>query len=122
MSEDRITVALRGLEVVGRHGVHAEERERGQRFVVDLEVELASAAATASDALADTLDYAALADAVAEIVAGEPVALLERLAAMIADAALADPAARAVTVTVSKPEVALPHRVAASAVTLHRSR
>jgi 7,8-dihydroneopterin aldolase/epimerase/oxygenase len=122
MSEDRITVGLRGLEVFGRHGVHPAEREVGQPFVVDVEVELASAAAAASDDLADTLDYAALADAVARIVGGPPVALLERLAAMIADAALADPAARAVTVTVSKPQVALPHRVEASVVTLRRSR
>jgi dihydroneopterin aldolase len=122
MSEDRITVGLRGLEVFGRHGVHTAEREAGQPFVVDVEVELASAAAAASDDLADTLDYAALADAVARIVGGPSVALLERLAAMIADAALADPAARAVTVTVSKPQVALPHRVEASVVTLRRSR
>lgn len=122
MSAGDLTVRIEGLEAFGRHGVAPAERELGQRFVVDLELELASSAATASDDLADTVDYAALADTVAAIVAGPPVALLERLAALIADRALAEPLARAVTVTVRKPHVALPHPVAATAVTLRRER
>jgi dihydroneopterin aldolase len=120
MSADGLTVSIRGLEAFGFHGVLPAERELGQRFVVDLHLELASAVATESDDLADTVDYAALADAVAAIVAGPPVALLERLAGAIADRALAEPGARAVTVTVRKPHVALAHPVAASAVTLRR--
>jgi dihydroneopterin aldolase len=119
---DAITVRLRGLEVFGRHGVHAPERELGQRFVVDVDVEMERAVAATSDDLTDTLDYAALADAVAAIVAGPPVALLERLAGMVADRALAEPGARAVTVTVHKPHVAIPHTVAEAAVTLRRAR
>jgi dihydroneopterin aldolase len=122
VSAGDLTIRIEGLEVFGRHGVEPAERELGQRFVVDLELELASSAATASDDLADTADYAALADAVAAIVAGPPVALLERLAALIADRALAEPLARAVTVTVRKPHVALAHPVAATAVTLRRER
>jgi 7,8-dihydroneopterin aldolase/epimerase/oxygenase len=119
---DALTVRLRGLEVFGRHGVHPPERELGQRFVVDVDVEMERAVAAESDDLADTLDYAALADAVAAIVAGPPVALLERLAGMVADRALAEPGARAVTVTVHKPHVAIPHTVAEAAVTLRRAR
>jgi len=122
MSEDRLVVRLRGLEVFGRHGVHAAERELGQRFVVDLHLELAGARATATDDLADTVDYAALADAVAGLVAGPPVALLERLAALIADRVLAEPGVAAVEVTVHKPHVALPQAVAETAVTLRRTR
>ena len=33
-------VSIHGLEAFGRHGVHDAERELGQRFVVDLELEL----------------------------------------------------------------------------------
>jgi len=117
---ERMTVAIRGLEAFGRHGVLAAETALGQRFVVDLEIELAGTAASRSDDLADTVDYAALADAVAAIVAGPPVALLERLAGMIADRALAEPGARAVEVVVRKPHVALPHTVAETAVSLRR--
>lgn len=122
MSEERCWVRLRGLEVFGRHGVHAAERELGQRFVVDLDLELADARAAATDDLADTVDYAALADAVAGLVAGSPVALLERLAGLIADRALAEPGVAAVEVTVRKPHVALPHTIAETAVTLRRTR
>ena len=121
MSEDRLTVALAGLEAFGRHGVYAAETELGQRFVVDVTMTLSGSAATLSDALGDTVNYAALADAVVAIVAGPPVALLERLAGLIADRALAEPGVAAVEVTVHKPHVAIPHTVAESAVTLRRS-
>lgn len=116
-----LTVRLRGLEAFGRHGVLNAERSLGQRFVVDLTVELRDEAATRSDALVDTIDYASLADAVCALVSGPPVALLERLAGMIADLVLEDPRARAVEVTVRKPHVAIPHTVAESAVTLRRA-
>lgn len=120
MSPDALTVSIHGLEAFGFHGVLPAERELGQRFVVDVDLELAAAVSTESDDLADTVDYAALADAVAAIVAGPPVALLERLAGAIADRALQEPGARTVTVTVRKPHVALAHPVAATAVTLRR--
>jgi dihydroneopterin aldolase len=121
VSDDVLTVSIRGLEAFGYHGVLAPERELGQRFVVDLDLELSGAAATASDDLADTVDYAALADAVAGIVGGPPFALLERLAGAIADRALREPGARSVSVTVRKPHVALAHPVAETAVTLRRA-
>lgn len=121
MSADLLTVRITGLEVFGRHGVLAAETELGQRFVVDLEITLRDAVASATDGLADTVDYAALAGAVAEIVAGPPVALLERLAGLIADRALREPHAAEVVVTVRKPHVAVPQTVVETAVTLRRS-
>lgn len=120
MSEDRLYVSLTGLQAFGRHGVHAAETELGQRFTVDLTLTLSDSRATASDALGDTVDYAALADAVVAIVSGSPVALLERLAGLIADRALAEAGVAGVSVTVHKPHVAIPHTVAESAVTLRR--
>jgi dihydroneopterin aldolase len=122
VSGDRLVVRLRGLEVFGRHGVHAAERDLGQRFVVDLALELADAVSARTDDLADTVDYAALAGAVAELVGGPPVALLERLAGMIADRVLEERGVAAVEVTVRKPHVALPQTVTETAVTLRRSR
>ena len=121
MSGDRLTVMLAGLEVFGRHGVHAAEAELGQRFVVDLEITLSHSGASRSDDLGETVDYAGLADDVAAIVAGPPVTLLERLAGMIADRALAEPHAAEVRVTVRKPHVAIPYTVTESAVTLRRT-
>ena len=121
MSGDRLQVMLTGLEVFGRHGVLAAETALGQRFVVDLEITLSHSEASRSDDLADTVDYAGLADDVAAIVAGPPFALLERLAGAIADRALAEPHAAEVLVRVRKPHVAIPHRVRESAVTLRRA-
>jgi 7,8-dihydroneopterin aldolase/epimerase/oxygenase len=121
VSGDALTVHIRGLEAFGHHGVLDAERELGQRFVVDLAVELADPASTRTDGLVDTVDYASLADAVRALVSGPPVALLERLAGMIADLVLEDPRARAVTVTVRKPHVAIAPPVTETAVTLRRA-
>jgi 7,8-dihydroneopterin aldolase/epimerase/oxygenase len=122
VSEDLLTVTIRGLEAFGRHGVHPAEAELGQTFVVDVSLTLVNAVAAATDELADTVDYAALADAVVAIVAGPPFALLERLAGAIADRALAEPGVREVVVTVRKPHVALPHALRDTSVTLRRVR
>jgi len=121
MSGGDLTVRVRGLEAFGHHGVLAAEQSLGQRFVVDLDIELRDALASRTDELVDTVDYASLSDAVCALVSGPPVALLERLAGMIADLVLEDPRTRAVTVTVRKPHVALRHTVAETAVTLRRA-
>ena len=98
---DRIT--LRGLRVHGHHGVLPAEREHGQEFVIDVDLEVDTRPASASDNLSDTVDYAALSDRVAGVVSGEAVDLIETLAARIADVCLADSQVRAVTVEVHKP-------------------
>jgi len=117
-----VVVRIRGLEVYGRHGVHDAERVLGQRFVVDVDMVLAHDRSTTSDELADTVDYATIADDVADIVGGEPVALLEHLCRVIADRVLADPVVAAVTVTVAKPQVAIRHVLDDVSVTLHVDR
>lgn len=119
---DSVVVRIDGLEVFGRHGVLAAETELGQRFVVDLRLLLSACPGVEDDRLEGTVDYAALADGVATIVAGPPSALLEHLAGRIADHALRQELVAEVEVTVHKPHVAIPHRVAATAVTLTRRR
>jgi FolB domain-containing protein len=117
-----VVVRIRGLEVGGRHGVHEAERVLGQRFVADIDMVLAHDRSTTTDDLADTVDYATIADDVADIIAGEPVALLERLCRIIADRVLAEPVVAAVTVTVAKPQVAIRHVLDDVSVTLHVER
>lgn len=102
MTADRIELV--GLRVHGRHGVLPAERETGQVFVVDATLEVDISAAAASDDLADTVDYAALAQRLAAIVAGEPVDLIETLAERLAGTCLADTRVRAVEIAVHKPE------------------
>ncbi len=97
-------VALTGLRVRGHHGVLAAERTDGQDFVVDAVLELDLRRAGASDDLADTVDYGLLATRLAAVVAGEPVDLLETLAARLAEVCLADGRVVSVEVTVHKPD------------------
>jgi dihydroneopterin aldolase len=117
-----LVVRIRGLEVAGRHGVHEAERILGQRFVVDIDMVLADDRPSRTDDLAHTVDYALIADEVAGIVGGEPVALLEHLCRIIADRVLAEPIVQAVTVTVAKPQVAIRHVLDDVSVTLHVER
>ncbi|HEY1428572.1 MAG TPA: dihydroneopterin aldolase [Candidatus Tumulicola sp.] len=112
-------IRLRGIRAYGKHGVFEYERERAAPFDIDLAVELELANAARSDDLADTLDYAALHARVVRIVRYESYALLERLAAEIADAVLSDPRVRAVDVTVAKPQIL---DGATPSVTLQRRR
>jgi len=101
-------IELRGLRVRGRHGVLAAERELGQEFVVDLALELDTRAAAGSDDVRDTVHYGEVAEDVAAVVAGEPVALLERLAQRVADVVLARERVLAVEVAVHKPQAPIP--------------
>jgi dihydroneopterin aldolase len=115
-------VRLTGLRVYGYHGVFEHERRFGQTFVVDAELELSTAAAAASDDLADTVHYGELATRLAAVLSGEPVNLLETLAARLADECLTDPRVDAATVTVHKPQAPIPLTFADVAVTIRRDR
>ena len=117
---DRIT--LTGLRVRGHHGVYDFERAEGQDFVVDVELELDLGPAAASDDVTDTVHYGELAGRLAEVVAGEPVNLIETLADRLAGVCLADHRVSAATVTVHKPGALIPQEFADVAVTLRRER
>jgi dihydroneopterin aldolase len=115
-------ILLRGLRFVGYHGVFATERERGQPFVVDLDLELPLASAGHADALELTVDYGAVALQVRAIVEGEPVQLIETLAERIAARVLASTPVERVRVRVDKPEAPLPVAFTSVAVEIVRER
>ena len=115
------TITLTGLRGRGYHGVYDREREQGQDFVVDVTLELDLSAPAASDDVADTVDYGELAGRLMAIITGDPVNLIETLAARLADACLADARVGAATVTVHKPQAPIPHDFADVCVTLRRA-
>jgi dihydroneopterin aldolase len=117
---DRDRIELRGLRVVGTHGVLPEEQSRAQPFEVDLDLEADLGPAGRSDRLADTVDYGALAEQVAAVVSGERHALLERLAARIADTVLDDRRVTSVTVTLRKLRPPVPVDMASAGVRVVR--
>ena len=103
---DRILV--RNLRVFGHHGVLPEEAERGQVFVIDLDLSLDLEPAGRSDDLERTIDYGGLTGRVAELVAVRRRNLVEAVAQDVADLILADGRVREVRVRVSKPNAPLP--------------
>jgi len=103
--EDRL--ALRNMRFQARHGVLPHEKTDAQPFEVDLVLHADLSAAARTDALADTVDYAALFDLVRAIVTGPSFDLVEALADAVARAVLTatDPGlVDAVEVRVRKPQ------------------
>lgn len=75
---------VHGLEVFGRHGVEDDERRDGQIFLYDLELEVGDAGS--SDRIEDAVDYREVVARVQEVSDSNDFALLEALAAAVADA------------------------------------
>jgi dihydroneopterin aldolase len=98
-----ITVELRGLRLFGRHGVHAHEKENGQDFVFDVDLEVGERGS--SDRLEDAVDYREVALAVQEVSDARSYDLLEALAGAVADELLRRFSAERVLVRVVKPAV-----------------
>ena len=98
-----ITVELRGLEIRGRHGVTDEERQRAQRFLYDVELDVDDAAL--SDRLGDTVDYVEVAECIRSVSDARSYSLVEALAAAAADAVAERFSVARVRVRVRKPEV-----------------
>lgn len=116
---DRLT--LHGVRARGRHGAHEHERATGQTFVVDATLSLDTHAAAATDDLEKTIDYGAVAQQLVDIVEGEPVQLIETLAARLASACLDRPGVQEVEITVHKPEAPLTVPFDDVTITIHRS-
>ena len=113
-----IVVEVEGLEVAGRHGVLAREREEGQPFLYDLRLEVGDGAL--SDRIEDAVDYRLVVECVRRLSDARQFALLEALAAAVADAILEEFPVERVAVRVRKRPADLP--VAYTAATVERAR
>jgi dihydroneopterin aldolase len=120
-SGDRIEI--RGLRVLGTHGVLPEERTRAQPFEVDVDLELDLGPAGDTDDLADTVDYGDTVARIVDVVAGErSYRLLETLAGVIASEALVDPRVASATVAIRKLRPPLAAELDSVGVRITRSR
>lgn len=121
MTGDRIEV--RGLRVLARVGVLPFEREQDQPVEIDLDLVVDLEPAGQSDELVETVHYGEVCDAVCAAVQASPVALLERLAAVVADTALDhDERIEAVEVAVRKLRPPVAQHLATTGVRIHRGR
>jgi dihydroneopterin aldolase len=115
-------IELQGLVVFGHHGYLEEERRLGQRFFVDLWVDVAGNA-TETDRIDETVDYRRLAALVREVFAGPERLLLEGLAGSVADGIVERfPSVEHARVRVRKPDVVLDPPVDHAAVIVERTR
>jgi 7,8-dihydroneopterin aldolase/epimerase/oxygenase len=98
-----ITVEVRDLRVFGRHGVHAAEREHGQDFLFDVELEVGERGT--SGLLEDAVDYVEVARVVQDVSDARYFSLLEALATAVADELERRFSPKRLRVRVRKPEV-----------------
>jgi len=110
-----VIIELQGLELFGYHGVLEEEKENGQKFWYDLELEVGGWGAT--DRIEEAVDYRLVVDAVREV-NERRFELLEALAATVAETLMERFAVARVKVRVRKRPPGLP--VEFSAVTAER--
>ena len=105
-------IRISGLTLHGHHGVFDEEKRDGQTFVVDLVIELDGREAGTTDTLDHTVDYSKVTDAVAQVVTGDSVDLIETLAYKVGDVVVGFGGVIAVDVTIHKPDAPVGHPVA----------
>ena len=116
-------ILLEGMQFYAYHGVNPEERVLGQRYVVDLSVDLDLRRAGETDRLEDTVSYSHIYRTVRAVMEGEPRNLLESAAEAIADRVLAEFPVQSVSVTVKKPNPPVRgSSIEIAAVQIHRTR
>jgi 7,8-dihydroneopterin aldolase/epimerase/oxygenase len=103
-----VTVEISGLSLYTHIGVGAAEREVGQRLIFDITIDIGESAATETDRVEDTVDYAEVCQLVALVSQQRTYRTLERLCTVIADRLIEDFAAQSVWVKAAKPEPPIP--------------
>ena len=117
-----MTIELHGIVLHAFHGVLETERRDGQRFLVDVELDLVSEDAALTDSIDDAVDYRDVVARIREISDARSYRLLEAFVAALAEALLHEFPVTAVRVRVRKPDVVLDPPVEFAAVSLERRR
>ncbi|TSB45097.1 dihydroneopterin aldolase [Alkalicoccobacillus porphyridii] len=116
-------IQLNRMKFYGYHGVFDEEQKLGQRFQVDLTLELDLSEAAENDDLNQSIDYGDVYSRVQRIVEGEPRKLLEAVTQRItADLLAAYPHLQRCTVVLIKPDPPIPGHYESVSVEMTRSR
>lgn len=111
-------VGLQGITLPARIGAYPREKHRPQTLTFDLDFDVDAARAAPTDALRETVDYAAVTDVIAEVIRRQHYNLIETVADVVATTILARFPTRRVRVRVTKPGV--PLRRASAVVEVER--
>lgn len=97
------TVFIKGLKVDAVIGVFEWEQQITQPLIFDIEMVGCQYQASQTDDIKDAINYKSVSERVAEVSIANKVALLERLAQLVATMILTEFAPEKVTVTIHKP-------------------
>lgn len=100
-------IRLNNMIFYAHHGYYQAERELGQKFQVDIELECDFARAIQSDNLTDAVNFEAVYHTVHQIFSSYKFTLLETLADRIAREILSHFSVSSVLIRVRKPQVPL---------------
>lgn len=116
-------IHINGIKTYAYHGAIQEERVLGQYFITDLVLHVDLTNASKTDNLSETVHYGEVYNLVEEIVKGEPVSLIERLAGKI-NAELFDRYDKIIEVetTITKPNPPIDGNYDSVAITLQGKR
>jgi D-erythro-7,8-dihydroneopterin triphosphate epimerase len=96
-------IRIKNLKLKTIVGVNARERERRQKVVFNIEMDVDGRKAVAADSISDAVDYRAATKSIIRAVEGSRFFLLESLAASILELLLKDGRVRSATVEADKP-------------------
>jgi len=114
-------IKITGLSAKGFHGVLESEKRRGQKFIVDVEMNVSFA--NLKDDVNKTVNYVQVAQLIHDQITGKPVKLIETLAENIARTLLKEfKKVREVKVIVHKPKAPISLRFIDVSVEIIRKR
>ncbi|KYG33327.1 dihydroneopterin aldolase [Alkalihalobacillus trypoxylicola] len=116
-------IYMNQLSFYGYHGVFAEEQKLGQRFQVDLTLELDLKKAGRTDELDQTINYGEVYEIVKKVVEGRPYKLVEAVAENISQELLRSfNLLKSCTIKLIKPDPPIPGHYQSVAVEITRSQ
>ncbi len=118
----RDEIIVKDLELYAYHGVNPEEKENGQRFILDITAAADLKAACLADNIDLTVSYAKIIKTASAVFTAQKDDLIERAAQRVADALLNEYNIDTVTVTVKKPDAPISARFGCVAVKIERKR
>lgn len=117
------TIDIKGLVLFAKHGVAEEEARLGQRFVLDISLEVEINEAVKSDRLDSTVDYGEAVAVAESAFRSKRFYLIEAAASHVAGVLLAHfPKVKLVRITVRKPSAPVPAVIDYVAATVERKR
>ncbi len=118
--DSSVRIEISRLSLFTHHGVTDAEQQAGQRLVFDIAFEVEDCDATVTDRVEDTIDYAAVCQAVALIATERSYRTLERLCTAVVDMIEERFSAAHVIVRATKPEPPIPLPVEEISVEVER--